>query len=104
VVRVFPCCYFIFADSSDEVIEEEPKAQEPPPSISSASKGNPSKEPIKEALIIELPKKSTAEAKTKRRRKDPMQLDLSLKKHQVAPSLDDISTLLCYILELCYCN
>jgi hypothetical protein len=58
VVRGFSCRNLRFADSGDEAVEEEPKAQEPMPSVSSASKGNPAKEPVKEAPVLELPKKS----------------------------------------------
>jgi hypothetical protein len=68
------------------------------PRVSLASKENPSKEPIKEAPVVELPKKSVVDAKTKRRRKDLTRLDLSLEKHQSVPSLNDASILLCYLL------
>jgi hypothetical protein len=104
VVQEFSCRNLIFVDSSDEIVKEVPKAQEPTPSISSDSKGNPPKEPVKEAPIVELPKKYLAEAKTKCRKKDLTRLDLSMEKHQAAPSLNDVSTLLCYLFELCYCN
>jgi hypothetical protein len=65
---------------------------------------NPSKDPSKDAPVAELLKKSVAEAKTKRRKKDLMQPDLSLEKYQAVPSLNDVSVLLCYLLELWYCN
>jgi hypothetical protein len=58
VVREFSFCSLIFADFSEEAVEEETKAQEPVPSVSSASKGNSSKEPVKEAPAVGLPKKS----------------------------------------------
>jgi hypothetical protein len=104
VVQEFPCRDFIFADSSDEVVEEEIKAQEPTPSVSSSSKENPSKEPIKEAPVVELSKKSLAEAKTKRRKKDP-KLDLSPETHQASPSLSDLSTCVFAISwNLHYCD
>jgi hypothetical protein len=65
-------------------------------------KENPPKEPVKEAPVVELPKKSLAEVKTKRRKKDP-KLDLSLEKHQATPPLSDVRTPLffCFPLELC---
>jgi hypothetical protein len=103
LVRRFSCRQLRFVDSREETVEEA-KAQEPAPSISSASMKNPSKDPSKDAPVVELLKNSMAEAKTKCRKKDLTQPDISLEKHQDVPSLNDVSVFLCYLLELCYFN
>jgi hypothetical protein len=72
------------------------------PSVSSASKENLSKEPIKEAPTSEQPKKVATEAKTKRRKKDTLRLQLSLEQHQTAPSLNDVSMFLLSLQSTLY--
>jgi hypothetical protein len=90
------------SDSSDEVVEEEAKVQKLTPSVSSASKENLLKEPIKEAPTSEQPKKAATKAKTKRRKKDTLRLELSLEQHQNAPSLNDVSMFLLSLRSTLY--
>jgi hypothetical protein len=96
VVQGFSCRNLRFADSSDEVVEEEPKAEEPTPSVGKSAKGarqRGSRSGVAKNVI------GGGENQTPQ---DLTQPDLSLEKHQAAPSLNDASTLLCYLLELCY--
>jgi hypothetical protein len=90
-----------FSASSDEAVEEEAKVQELAPSVSSASKEKPPKEPIKEVPVEEPPRKAVVEAKTKRRKRDTSRPEFSLERHQSAPSLNDVSILLCYLFWFC---
>jgi hypothetical protein len=65
--------------------------------VTLASKENPAKDSIKEALVWKPPKKATAEAKTKRQKRQTSHAELSLEQHQTPPSLSDISSLLSFL-------
>jgi hypothetical protein len=81
---------------SDDVVEEEPKTQKLAISVTLASKENPTIEPSKEVSMVNPPKKTTTEAKSKRQKKQTSRPELSLEQHQTSSSLVDVSASHCF--------